>query len=77
MDYLDLYLIHWPGKNKDSSIPGVPWKKLYEEGRIKAIGVCNFLEYHLERLMDNCSVAPMVNQVECHPLLTQEELHQY
>jgi len=76
LDYLDLYLIHWPGKNKFIDT----WRameKLYEEGRIKAIGVCNFLEHHLERLMDNCSVAPMVNQVECHPLLTQEELHQY
>jgi len=76
LKYLDLYLIHWPGKNKFIDT----WRameKLYEEGRIKAIGVCNFLPHHLERLMDNCKVVPVVNQVECHPLLNQEELRQY
>lgn len=76
LDYLDLYLIHWPGKVKFKDT----WRameKLYEEGRIKAIGVCNFLEHHLDALIDSARVVPMVNQVEYHPLLNQAELKQY
>lgn len=76
LDYLDLYLIHWPvkGKYKDT------WRameKLYNNGRIRAIGVCNFHTHHLEDLMENAEVVPMVNQVECHPLLTQVELREF
>lgn len=76
LDYLDLYLIHWPveGKYKHS------WKvmeKLYKEGRIKAIGVSNFQIRHLEDLLEDAEIVPMVNQVEYHPLLTQVELHAY
>ena len=73
LEYLDLYLIHWPveGKYKDA------WRALetlYKEGRVKAIGVSNFQIHHLEDLMKDAEVKPMVNQVECHPRLTQKEL---
>lgn len=74
-DYLDLYLIHWPGKsNKDA------WKaleKLYKDGRIKAIGVSNFKVHHLEELINECDIVPTVNQVEYHPEYPQTELHEF
>lgn len=75
LDYFDLYLIHWPlpkkGKYKET------WKameKLYKEGLIRAIGVSNFQVDHLKDLMSDAEIAPMVNQVEYHPLLSQQEL---
>ncbi|MBB6019644.1 diketogulonate reductase-like aldo/keto reductase [Paenibacillus sp. JGP012] len=73
LDVLDLYLIHWPkaGKYKGA------WKameELYAAGRIRAIGVSNFQIHHLQDLMQDALVKPMVNQVEYHPRLTQEEL---
>ncbi|SDZ66839.1 Aldo/keto reductase [Evansella caseinilytica] len=76
VNYLDLYLIHWPvtGKFKET------WRafeRLYEEGSIRAIGVSNFHIHHLEELLKDVQVKPAVNQVEYHPLLTQKELHQY
>lgn len=76
LDYLDLYLIHWPvaGKYKDA------WRaleKLYKDGRVKAIGVSNFQVHHLEDVMADAEVVPMVNQVEYHPRLTQKELHEF
>lgn len=73
LDYLDLYLIHWPGKDKYKET----WKafeKLYKDGRVRAIGVSNFLVHHLEDLMSEAEIKPMVNQVEFHPHLTQKEL---
>ncbi|RTQ89699.1 aldo/keto reductase [Lysinibacillus telephonicus] len=76
LDYLDLYLIHWPveGKYKDA------WRALetlYKEGKVKAIGVSNFQVHHLEDLMKDAEIKPMVNQVEFHPLLTQQEVRAY
>ena len=76
LDVLDLYLIHWPveGKYKET------WKaleKLYEDGRVRAIGVCNFHQHHLEDLLEEAEVVPMVNQIELHPKLTQEPLRDY
>jgi methylglyoxal/glyoxal reductase len=76
VDYLDLYLIHWPvaGKYKES------WRALetlYKEGRVKAIGVSNFQIHHLEDLMKDAEIKPMLNQVEYHPRLTQKELHAF
>ena len=73
LDYLDLYLIHWPGKDKYKET----WKafeKLYKDGRVRAIGVSNFLVHHLEDLPSSAEIKPMVNQVEFHPHLTQKEL---
>jgi diketogulonate reductase-like aldo/keto reductase len=76
LEYLDLYLIHWPvkGKYKDT------WRaleKLHKEGRIRAIGVSNFQIHHLEDLMTDATIKPAVNQVELHPLLIQTELREY
>ncbi|MFC0471528.1 aldo/keto reductase [Halalkalibacter kiskunsagensis] len=78
LDYLDLYLIHWPvpaqGKYLDT------WRameKLYNDGRIRAIGVSNFNIHHLEDLLANCEIKPMVNQVEYHPRLNQTQLREF
>ncbi|MFE5322351.1 aldo/keto reductase [Paenibacillus sp. NPDC056579] len=76
LDYLDLYLIHWPvqGKYKEA------WRALealYAQGRVKAIGVSNFQIHHLQDVMSDATIKPMVNQVEFHPRLTQKELLQF
>ncbi|MFS0878750.1 aldo/keto reductase [Metabacillus niabensis] len=76
LDYLDLYLIHWPveGKFKEA------WRALetlYKEGRVKAIGVSNFQVHHLKELMKDAEINPMVNQVEYHPRLTQKEVQTF
>ncbi len=76
LDYLDLYLIHWPveGKYKDT------WRALetiYKENRVKAIGVSNFHIHHLKDVMEDGKVVPMVNQVEYHPSLTQKDLQTF
>jgi diketogulonate reductase-like aldo/keto reductase len=73
VDVVDLYLIHWPvrGKYKET------WKALEEllaDGKVRAIGVSNFLVHHLEDLMKSASVVPAMNQVEFHPFLVQKEL---
>jgi len=73
LEYLDLYLIHWPvkGKYKDA------WRALehlYEAGKVKAIGVSNFQIHHLQDVMTDAKIKPMINQVELHPRLTQKEL---
>ncbi|MCA1012180.1 aldo/keto reductase [Halobacillus halophilus] len=76
LEYLDLYLIHWPVPGKFTET----WKameKLYHEGRVKAIGVCNFMEHHLEELMHEAQVKPVVDQVEFHPRLYRENLLRY
>ncbi|AXT58777.1 aldo/keto reductase [Aquimarina sp. AD1] len=73
LNYLDLYLIHWPVEGKYIET----WKaleKLYKDGVIKAIGVSNFLEHHLENLMETSEIKPMVNQMEFHPYLVQQDL---
>lgn len=72
LDYLDLYLIHWPEKlNRES------WKALeeiYESGRAKAIGVSNFHKHHIEDLLEVAKHTPMVNQYERHPYFQQNDL---
>ncbi|MFS0865431.1 aldo/keto reductase [Fredinandcohnia sp. 179-A 10B2 NHS] len=76
LEYVDLYLIHWPVKGLYKET----WKaleSLYESGKVRAIGVSNFLIHHLEDLLSDCKIKPMVNQVEFHPWLTQEDLQAF
>ena len=71
-DYLDLYLIHWP-----KPLSAESWRameKLYHEGKIRAIGVSNFLIHHLTELLKSAKVIPVINQVELHPQLAQPDL---
>jgi len=78
LDYIDLYLIHWPvpaaGKFIDT------WRafeKLHDEGRVKSIGVSNFKTHHLEVLLASSMIAPSVNQIELHPRFPQAETRQF
>jgi methylglyoxal/glyoxal reductase len=75
LDYLDLYLLHWPKDlDKDS------WRaleELYGMGKIRAIGVSNYHQHHLEDLYTTARIKPMVDQVEFHPKLTQEVLREF
>lgn len=76
LDYLDLYLIHWPvkGKYKDT------WRaleRIYHEGRVRAIGVSNFHIHHLKDVFQGSTIKPMINQVEFHPHLIQQELRAF
>ncbi len=76
MDYVDLYLIHWPVKDLYKET----WRALetiYESGRARAIGVSNFLAHHLEDLLEIARIPPMVDQVEFHPYLQQPELQKF
>jgi len=78
IDYLDLFLVHWP-------LPGVgdfveTWKameKIYESGNVRAIGVSNFNAHHLRKLHGETEVVPAVNQIEVHPYLAQDELRAF
>lgn len=73
VDYIDLYLIHWPVLEKFTDCR-VQFESLYQEGKIRAIGVSNFLVPHLEQLLEISSITPVINQVEFHPYLLQPEL---
>ncbi len=73
MDHLDLYLVHWPVPGKRLETYRA-LERLYEEGRVRAIGVSNFTVRHLEELYGACQVMPAVNQVEMSPFLYQKEL---
>jgi 2,5-diketo-D-gluconate reductase A len=78
LDYLDLYLIHWPLPAQDRYVD--TWKafvKLQQDGLARSIGVSNFKPPHLERIIDATGVTPALNQVECHPYLTQQPLRQF
>ncbi|ALA70876.1 aldo/keto reductase [Geobacillus sp. PK12] len=72
-DYVDLYLVHWPVKGKYKETYKA-LEKLYKDGYVRAIGVSNFQIHHLQDVMADCEIKPMVNQVEYHPRLTQKEL---
>lgn len=75
LDYLDMYLIHWPCPDRELFIPTYKaLETLYSEGRVRAIGVSNFEPEHLAKLLDATDVVPAVNQVELHPWLPQNEL---
>ncbi len=80
LDYVDLYLIHWPANLKQfqncDEINAKTYEaleKILESGRVKAIGVSNFLVSHLEKLLQNTNIVPAVNQIEFHPGYTQED----
>lgn len=84
LDYIDLYLIHWPNpvKYRDNYIEmnRISYKAmedLYKQGKIRAIGVSNFLVHHLEELMETCEIIPMVNQIRLFPGLRQDEVIEY
>jgi 2,5-diketo-D-gluconate reductase A len=77
-DYVDLYLIHWPVPSQDRYVE--TWKafeKIASDGRARAIGVSNFPQRHLQRLLDETGTVPAVNQVELHPDLAQSELRAF
>lgn len=76
LERADLYLMHWPCPGRDNYISA--WKamiNLQREGLTKSIGVCNFNQLYLKRLMDETGITPVVNQIELHPMLQQRELH--
>lgn len=78
LDYVDLYLIHWPVPKADLFVEA--WEsiiQLRDEGRAKSIGVCNFNVNHLEKLLDETGVLPVVNQIELHPHFQQAELREF
>jgi len=74
--YVDLYLVHWPIEQ----LLEPTWRAMEESlssGMVRAIGVCNFMQYHLERLLQVAEVAPMIDQYECHPMLQQPSLRRF
>ncbi|HDW0901238.1 TPA: aldo/keto reductase [Staphylococcus aureus] len=77
-NYLDLFLIHWPCEADGLFLETYKaMEELYEQGKVKAIGVCNFNVHHLEKLMAQSSIKPMVNQIEVHPYFNQQELQEF
>jgi len=78
LEYIDLYLIHWPLPSRGKYIDTFKaFEKIYADGRAKAIGVSNFYPEHLEKLIDATSVIPAVNQIELHPHLQQHAAREY
>lgn len=84
LDYLDLYLIHWPRPimyhDNWKQVNEGTWRafeELYNSGKIKAIGVSNFLEHHIDALLETAKIAPMVDQLELHPQYVQREAVNY
>jgi len=78
LDYIDLYLIHWPLPNRDLYVDS--WKAMIElraDGRIRSIGVSNFEPEHLDRMIDATGVTPAINQIELHPRFQRRELRDY
>jgi methylglyoxal/glyoxal reductase len=75
-DYVDLLLIHWPVKGKFIETWKI-YEEIYRSGRARAIGVSNFLRHHLEELLPEAETVPMIDQVECHPYLIQQDLQDF
>ncbi|AIJ07867.1 2,5-didehydrogluconate reductase DkgA [Edwardsiella anguillarum] len=78
LEYVDLYLIHWPMALQDTFVHA--WRRLIDlrrQGVVKSIGVCNFNIDHLQRLLDETGVVPTINQIELHPLMQQRELQSW
>jgi 2,5-diketo-D-gluconate reductase A len=77
LDYVDMYLIHWPCARRGLFAETYrALETLYREGKVRAIGVCNFQPVHLDRLLETAEVVPAVNQIELHPWLQQAELRE-
>lgn len=83
-DYLDLYLIHWPlpepGYKDWKQLDKETWRameELYHEGKVRAIGLSNFLPHHIENILEDCTVRPAADQIEYHPGYSQEATVQY
>ncbi|MEK4761152.1 aldo/keto reductase [Viridibacillus sp. FSL E2-0187] len=76
LDYLDLYLIHWPGHDQYLDAYKA-LETIYKEGRVRSIGVSNFQVHHLENLLKETEIKPVINQIEFHPRLTQQEVRNY
>ncbi|MGM9966084.1 aldo/keto reductase [Rummeliibacillus sp. TYF005] len=77
LDYLDLYIIHWPGQDDNYIEVYKALEELYNNKRVKTIGVSNFHVHHLEKLLANTTIVPAVNQIEFQPRLTQIEVREY
>lgn len=84
MEYLDVFLVHWPASPKQydnwEEINAETWRgmeQLYQEGYVRAIGVCNYKIPHLESLTKSATILPFINQVECHPGMLDEEMILY
>ncbi|MFI1733307.1 aldo/keto reductase [Streptomyces acidicola] len=78
LEFVDLYLIHWPLPAKGTFVETYKaFEKLHADGRVRAIGVSNFLPEHLEQLLDATSVVPAINQIELHPHLQQQAAREY
>lgn len=84
LDYLDLYLIHWPAVENQFShwkeINADTWRaleKLYNDGRVRSIGVSNFMPHHIDALIEKAQILPMVNQIEFHPGFMQTDCVNY
>lgn len=78
LEYLDLYLIHWPSPARKKYVETwKAFKRLQNEGRIRSIGVSNFEPEHLTRIIDETGVVPVLNQVELHPQFQQRELRAF
>jgi diketogulonate reductase-like aldo/keto reductase len=75
LDYLDLYLIHWPVNDWQGAWRAM--EEIYQDGRVRAIGVSNFLQHHLEELFQIGEIRPTVNQYEMHPYLQQASLREF
>ena len=79
-DYLDLFLIHWPLPTRYGGDYVSTWQALeefYRDGRARSIGVSNFQPHHLRRLHGECEITPAINQIECHPYLTQDDVRAF
>lgn len=76
LDYLDLYLVHWPVRGK-VAFTWHAMEKIYQSGNVKSIGLSNHLVHHIEELLQEATILPVVNQIELHPYLTQKEVVEY
>lgn len=77
LNYLDLYLMHWPGPNEEMIDTWKGMEDLLKQNKVKNIGVSNFQPHHLESLLSHASIKPVINQIEFHPYLTQNDLRLY